>query len=519
MLLLQRHQQLQHLQLHGQVQCRGGLIQHQQAGLEHQRPRNGHPLALSAREFMRIAVQHQGRIQPHFLQRVDHRRAVRVVRQIGPVQPKPLPDDLGNAHPRRERIERILEHHLEAGPQRTQRALGQRVDARAGHAHLAVHLAGSQAHQHQRQRGLAGAGFAHHPQRGAGRHLQVHVLQHLGPFAGKPALLADEGAAHLACTDHETGIAKIFRAGRRLRHGLHQSLRMGRQQRPGVFVPWGVEHPGHWPLFHHPAVAHHHHLLGKGTHQRQVVRDQQHRHAELLLQVGQQLHDAGLHRHVQRRGGLIGNHQLRPAGQRHGNQRPLPLPARELVRVRGRTALRILDARQPQQFQRAFQRLGACQPLVLRHHLADLVADGVQRVQRRHGFLKHHAHLPSPQLVQRTCIGREDVASLEQHAAPVLRALGQPHQRMGRERLARARFAHQRHALARPHRKAHVLHDACRRSVGPRQVDAQVAHVQQGPALGRLRCLSRYPGRVPFIRHVVSLTVCAGPAHPAAPRR
>ena len=208
------------------------------------------------------------------------------------------------------------------------------------------------------------------------------------------------------------------------------------QQRAGVFMLRLVEHLGHRALFDDAAVAHHHHPLGKGAHQRQVVRDQQHCHAEFLLQVGQQLHDARLHGHVQCGGGLVGNHQLGPAGQRHGNQRPLPLSARKLVRIGGRTARRILDTGELQQLQRACHRLGAGEPLVVLHHLADLVTDGVQRIQCRHGFLKHHAHLATAQGAQGALVGRQHILPLEEDLAVVLRPLGQPHQRVCRQRLA-----------------------------------------------------------------------------------
>jgi hypothetical protein len=62
-LVLQIGQQVQHLRLHRQVQRRDRLVQHQKRRVQHQRPRDGDPLALPAREHVRIAVEVFG-LQP-----------------------------------------------------------------------------------------------------------------------------------------------------------------------------------------------------------------------------------------------------------------------------------------------------------------------------------------------------------------------------------------------------------------------------------------------------------------------
>ena len=50
-------------------------------------------------------------------------------------------------------------------------------------------------------------------------------------------------------------------------------------------------------------------------------------------QLLHQLQNLLLHRDVERRGGLVSNQEIRPAGQRHGNGDALALTARELVRI------------------------------------------------------------------------------------------------------------------------------------------------------------------------------------------
>jgi len=77
----------------------------------------------------------------------------------------------------------------------------------------------------------------------------------------------------------------------------------------------------------------HGHAVGKAAHEVQVVRDEQHGHAGLALQVGEQVEDLPAQRHVERRGGLVGEQQRGLARERHGDHGALALAAAELVRV------------------------------------------------------------------------------------------------------------------------------------------------------------------------------------------
>ena len=80
----------------------------------------------------------------------------------------------------------------------------------------------------------------------------------------------------------------------------------------------------------------------------EVVGDQQHRHAEALLQVLQQLQDLGLDGDVEGRGRLVGDQEVRLVGERHGDHDPLALTAGELVREGRKALFRIVDANQAQ---------------------------------------------------------------------------------------------------------------------------------------------------------------------------
>jgi hypothetical protein len=63
------------------------------------------------------------------------------------------------------------------------------------------------------------------------------------------------------------------------------------------------------------------------------VGDEQHREVQPLADLVEQPEHLGLHRDVQRRDRLVRDQQLGLHRQRPGDADPLPLPARELVRV------------------------------------------------------------------------------------------------------------------------------------------------------------------------------------------
>jgi hypothetical protein len=99
------------------------------------------------------------------------------------------------------------------------------------------------------------------------------------------------------------------------RHGVEQCLEVGMLGAPKDIV----ERAG----LHDLPLVHDHHLFGDIGHHAQVVGYHQHRHAELLLQIGEQFEDLGLDRHVERRGRLVGDQQGRAADQSHGDHGPL----------------------------------------------------------------------------------------------------------------------------------------------------------------------------------------------------
>ena len=209
------------------------------------------------------------------------------------------------------------------------------------------------------------------------------------------------------------------------------------------------------------------------------MRDEDERHVALGHQVADEVEDLLLDGHIQRRGGFVGNQQVGPAGQRHGNGDALALPARELVGV-GIKALRCLgNADAVQQRNRPLPRGGLVQVQVQPQGLCHLAANGVHGVEGRHGLLKHHADAVAAQPAHLRVAGTHQFLPVKADAAGDFCAFRQQaHERHGGERLAAARFANQAQGFAAFQRKAHAAHRIGRAAVGL-QAHAQVGDFKQ----------------------------------------
>ena len=93
--------------------------------------------------------------------------------------------------------------------------------------------------------------------------------------------------------------------------------------------------------------------VGDRRHHAEVVRDQDHGEPALSSQPVEQAQDAGLHGHVERGRRLVGDQELRSAGEGDRDRDPLPHAAGELVREALERLLRIGDAHLVEQLERA----------------------------------------------------------------------------------------------------------------------------------------------------------------------
>lgn len=129
----------------------------------------------------------------------------------------------------------------------------------------------------------------------------------------------------------------------------------------------------------------HYHPVGDLMHHRQVVADEQAREPQVVLDLGEQCQDVGLHRHVECTGGFVGDEQSRPQCQRAGQRDPLPLSTGQLVREAIRERGGQVDRGEEFGNPRAPLRGGPDGVDVER--LPDTGGDGQQRVKRRRGIL------------------------------------------------------------------------------------------------------------------------------------
>ena len=203
---------------------------------------------------------------------------------------------------------------------------------------------------------------------------------------------------------------------------------------------------------HDLAEVHDGDVVGDVTHHGEIMRDEQIRQPAFRLQVGEQIQDLRLHRHVERADRLIAHHELRLDRQRPRDPHALPLAARQFVRIafrKGSVESDLVEQRGD----------GAVQSVNF-ERLPERLFDRHTRIERAVGILEYDLH-PAPQRAQARPVEREDVVVLEQHL-PRCRLL-EPEHRASDRRLPRARLAHQSQGAAGGDRKRHAVHGAHRR--------------------------------------------------------
>ena len=119
---------------------------------------------------------------------------------------------------------------------------------------------------------------------------------------------------------------------------LHDLVRQRLEQGLRVRVPGVGEQGRRVRRLDDPARVHDRDPVGATGDDPEVVGDQDHRHAEPLAEVVEQFEDLLLDGDVEGGGRLVGDQQLRLAGQRHGDHDPLAHAAGELVREVARSA-------------------------------------------------------------------------------------------------------------------------------------------------------------------------------------
>ena len=121
-------------------------------------------------------------------------------------------------------------------------------------------------------------------------------------------------------------------------------------------------------------------------------------------------------------------------------------------------------------------------PAVNLQHFAHLLLDRVQRIERGHRLLEDHRDLVAPDVAERARIEGQEVHAVEADAARRVRRGGvgqEPQDRQRRHRLARARFADERHGLGLADIEGHIA-DGVGDGISAAEIDRQILDRYQG---------------------------------------
>ena len=303
---------------------------------------------------------------------------------------------------------------------------------------------------------------------------------------------AQEAAAEAEDHLHIVALEKHRRVGlgRRLAAG-----RLGGQQHLGVGMRRRGEDLLGRPVLHHLAAPHDVDAVGETANDAEIVGDEDDGHAEFLLQLGEQRQDLRLDGHVERGGRLVGDQDVGVVGERHGDHHPLPLAARQLVRIGAHPPLGFGDLDQLQKPQRLRPCGGSAESAMAADWFDQLVADRVERVERGHRLLEDHGDAAAAHPVERRLGELEEVMpAIVHHAASLAVGGEQAHRGHHRLALARAGLADDGDGLPGGNREPdafHRLDDA----VEGAEANVEVAHLEDGLRVGGRRHASGPSGR------------------------
>ena len=305
--------------------------------------------------------------------------------------------------------------------------------------------------------------------------------------------LSHSGGNTIVSVDRD-GAARMERAPGRDRFGLRRiaaearrrhaepriaDRRVGRGERAGVGVGGFPEHGAGGSFLHDGTRVHDREAVADLDEHREVVGDEEHREDEAVLQVLQQPEHLRLHHHVERGRRLVGDDDLRVAGERHRDHHALLLATGELVRVVVGASRR--EAHLLEELADPARRARLVGRGVHEHRLGDLVADRAHGVQRVERALEDDRRARPAHRAQTARLHREDVLAVEQDLP---RDLGprrqEPHRGVHDRGLPAARLPRHPEHLAARDVEGRATHGGDRtgaRAVGDVQVaDGEDAH-------------------------------------------
>jgi hypothetical protein len=218
-LLLQLDEQVQHLRLDRDVECRDGLVGDDELRLEHERAREPDALALAAAELVRVPVCGLRRHADPLQHLVDD--AVAVPARGGAVDAEALGDQVADLHAWVEGADGVLKDDLHVTAHLLEALRAQADDVDAVEGDLARRRL-EQPQQRAAERRLAAAGLAHEAERLAAPHVEIDAVDGLQVAGGalEQALLDREVLLEAAHAEEDVLALDGWGAGRLARHRL-----------------------------------------------------------------------------------------------------------------------------------------------------------------------------------------------------------------------------------------------------------------------------------------------------------
>ena len=202
---------------------------------------------------------------------------------------------------------------------------------------------------------------------------------------------------------------------------VSRRLRNAREQPGSVRVTGVLEDLPDWSLLDDFTGVHDCDTVCDARYHAQVVTDEQDARVDAVFQLDDKVQYGGLCGHVQTCRRLVHYQQVRIAGQRHGDDHTLLLPAAELVGIASADTVGIGQADAIEQLNAPGEGVVGVKVQVLREHLFDLRTDPHRRVERGHRVLIDYRDAIAPKLHELR--GRQgcDIHTLESHCAIHLR--------------------------------------------------------------------------------------------------
>src|SRR5690554_1850076 len=216
----------------------------------------------------------------------------------------------------------------------------------------------------------------------------------------------------------------------------------------------------------------------------EIVCDENDAHAELTLELTEEIKDLRLNGHIERGCRFIGDEKSRPGGERDGDHHPLPHSATELVRKGAGALAGIGNADALKKPNRLLKCLFPHKLSVRADRFDDLIANPKNGIERAHRLLEDHAQLATADGTHLPLAQLEEITPFVESASGLdlrRRAVKEAHHGKRADALARAALTHDPEHLSPPNLEGDA---AKRRGARPldREGETEIADLKDGVA-------------------------------------